>query len=264
MSAHRTIKKTIYALIFWSIVLGIFTLIIWPLIPKEAPSEVVVKDQVFAPVVVENVVTIPHVENPGPFGKTIDVVARIKNDNARAGTGTYPVQLIVKDPTGAVIRTVDQAAYVLPGGVQYVAFINVAIPSDKQFGSATIEAPKNVSLVQLPDTARLPEFSVFLRDRTQVTSGSQQLEQQTGIVTNNSTFDWEKVEVTGVALDASGKIVGIGKTFVGKLLIGEQREFTLGWPQPTSATSRVVAIASTNIYSEENVVHIIGDPARLR
>ncbi len=95
-------------------------------------------------------------------------------------------------------------------------------------------------------------------------SGSYPMEQQTGIVTNNSTFDWEKVEVTGVALDSKGAIIGVGRTFVGKLLIGEQREFTLLWPFPDDQTVRVVALASTNIYSDANVVHIIGDPGKLR
>lgn len=264
MSARRTIKKAVYATMFWIVVLGIVALIVWPWIPEKAAAPIVVNDTKHAPIMVENIVVIPHIEKPGPFGKTIDVVARLRNDNARSGTGSYPVKLIVKDPSGAVIRTVDQAAYVLPGGVQYVAFIDVGIPSDKQFGTATIEAPTNTALIDLPDTARLPEFSVFLRERTQIASGSQNLERQTGIVTNNSTFDWEKVEVIGVALDANGKIVGVGKTFVGKLLLGEQREFTLGWPTPTAPTSRVIAIATTNIYIDENIVHIIGDPSRLR
>ncbi len=264
MSARRTIKKTAYAIIFFAGVFGVIWIIALPFIPKKAPVTIPVAQSTYAPITVENVIVLPHIEKPGPFGKTIDVVARLKNDNARAGTGVYPVKLLVKDPAGVLIRTVEQAAYVLPGGVQYVAFIDVVIPSDKQFGTAEIEPPSNVSLSTLPDSARLPEFSVFLRDRTQVVSGSQQLERQTGIVTNNSTFDWEKVEVIGVALDGNGKIVGVGKTFVGKLLLGEQREFTLVWPIPNAPTSRVIAIATTNIYIDENIVHIIGDPSKLR
>lgn len=264
MSARRTIKKTLYAAIFFGGVFGVIWIIALPFIPEKAPVVTPVVQSTYAPIVVENTVILPHIEKPGPFGKTIDVVARLKNDNARAGTGVYPVKLLVKDPAGTVIRTVEQMAYVLPGGVQYVAFIDVVIPPDKQFGTAEIVPPSAVSFVTLPDSARLPEFSVFLRDRTQIVSGSQELERQTGIVTNNSTFDWEKVEVIGVALDGGGKIVGVGKTFVGKLLLGEQREFTLIWPTPSVPTSRVIAIATTNIYIDENIVHLVGDPGSLR
>lgn len=264
MSVKRTMKKSVYAVLYVLLTSGIAALIIVPMLPNEEEVIAPVKQQTYVPVTVENIVVLPHTTNPGPFGKTIDVVARLKNENVRAGTGLYPVTLVVKDKSGGTLSSVEQAAYVLPGGVQYIAFLNVPIASDKEFGTVEMKTPDNISLTQLPDAARLPEFSVFLRERTNVNSGSQQFEQQTGIVTNNSTFDWEKVEVTGVALDASGKIVGIGKTFVGKLLLGEQREFTIAWPVPTAPTSRVVAIATTNIYSDENVVHIIGDPSKLR
>lgn len=264
MSTRRTIKKTLYAVLYIALAGGIAAIIILPRIPEKPPIIIDVQNKTFTPITIENIVVLPHITNPGPFGKTIDVVARLKNENVRAGTGVYPVKLLVRDPSGASIGTVDQAAYVLPGGVQYIAFIDVPIPSDKEFGTVEIQTPPNISLSQLPDTARLPEFSVFLRERTQVNTGSQQFEWQTGIVTNNSTFDWEKVEVTGVALDESGNIVGVGKTFVGKLILGEQREFTIGWPQPNAPTSRVIAIATTNIYNDENVVHIIGDPNALR
>jgi hypothetical protein len=264
MSVRRTMKRAIYGVLYALLFLGFAALVIMPLLPEKAPVVVQVTQTPFIPVSVENIVVLPHTTNPGPFGKTIDVVARIKNENVRAGTGDYPVTLVVKDATGAVISSVDQAAYVLPGGVQYLAFLSVPIPSDKEFKTVEIQTPKNTELTQLPDAARLPDFSVFLRDKTQVQVGTQRFEQQTGIVTNNSTFDWEKVEVTSVALDTNGNIVGIGKTFVGKLLLGEQREFTLAWPVPNTASSRVVAIATTNIYSDENVVHIIGDPSKLR
>lgn len=264
MSVRRTGKKIFYALVYLCLWTGLGALIIIPMLPEKQAVVVPVKTEVFAPITIENIVVLPHLTNPGPFGKTIDVVARVKNDNVRAGTGLYPVTLIVKDPAGETIRSVEQAAYVLPGGVQYLAFISVPIPSDKEFGTVDIQTPSNVSLEKLPDAARLPDLSVFLRERAQVTFGSQQLERQTGIVTNNSTFDWEKVEVTGVALNEQGDIVGIGKTFVGKLLLGEQREFSLAWPVPNSLTSRVIAIATTNIYIDENKVHILGDPSTLR
>ncbi|MEK7499810.1 MAG: FxLYD domain-containing protein [Patescibacteria group bacterium] len=264
MSVRRTIKKTVYAFIYVLLLGGFCTLVILPFLPEKPQYVAPVVTQTFSPIKIENIVVLPHLTDPGPFGKTIDVVARIKNENVRSGTGKYPVVLLVKDPSGATIGSVEQVAYVLPGGVQYIAFIDVPVPSNKEFGTVEIQIPNNVSLEQLPDSARLPEFTVFLRERSSVAVGTQQIERQTGIVTNNSTFDWEKVEVTGVALDEKGNIVGIGKTFVGKLLLGEQREFTITWPVPLSPTSRVIAIATTNIYSDENIVHIIGDPSSLR
>lgn len=265
MSMHRAIKKTLYAAGFFAFLGFIAYAVVSPYFEREnveLPPDAV--QEAYIPITVEGIVVVPHIENPGPKGKTIDVVARIKNQNARAGTASYPVRVIVKGPSGDVISTASQDIYVLPGGVQYFTALDVVIPPDKQFGSVSIETPESVVFTALAERATLPQFGVFLRDRSQFEAGSQRIEQQTGIVTNNSTFDWERVEVTGVALDNDGKIIGVGKTFVGRLIVGEQREFTVQWPYPASQTARVIAIATTNIYSPENAVHIIGDPASLR
>ena len=263
--SHRTVKKTVYATGFCIVVLGVLFAIALPFFRNtDEGGQLTDAGPSYVPIVLEQVVAIPHIEKPGPKGKTVDIVARLRNENARAGTGVYPVIFALKDKAGAIVQQIKEDVYVLPGGSQYLVALDVPIPPDKGLGGVEVTPPTSVNLIPLPDNARLPDFSVFLRNRTQRTVGSYQLEQQTGVVTNNSTFDWEKVEVTGVALDASGAIVGVGKTFVGKLLIGEQREFTLQWPVPDVSTTRVVALATTNIYSDENIVHIIGDPSTLR
>lgn len=264
MSLHRTIKKAAYASGFFAFLFVLVTLIALPWLRSDTSNTPTQTQTAFIPVTLEDAIVIPHIAKPGPKGKTIDIVARIKNENPRAGTKSYPVTFTVHDAAGGVISRFVQDAYVLPGGLQYIVALDVPIPSDKTLGNVEVTPGTAETLVPLPDTARLPDFSVFLRDRKTVGSGAYTLEQQTGIVTNNSTFDWERVEVTGIALDANGKIVGVGKTFVGKLLIGEQREFALQWPLPEGATSRVLAIATTNIYSDANIVHIVGDPGKLR
>jgi hypothetical protein len=264
MVTHRTVKKAGYAAGFFVVVISVGTLIVLPWLPSRQQVLITDTGSSYVPVAIENVVVIPHIAKPGPKGKTIDLVARVKNENPRAGTGSYPVTFTVQDTEGEVISRFTQDAYVLPGGLQYLVALDVPIPSDKTLGKIEAATPRSITLTPLPDNARLPDFSVFLRDRIQVMSGAYPLEQQRGIVTNNSTFDWEKVEVTGIALDDKGAMIGVGKTFVGKLLIGEQREFTLQWPFPDDATVRVIALATTNIYSDANIVHLIGDPGKLR
>jgi len=107
-------------------------------------------------------------------------------------------------------------------------------------------------------------FNLFLRDRTSSLIGQTATDIQKGVVTNASTFDWQRVEVVAVAVNDQGEIIAVGQTFVGKLLVGEQREFTVQWPKPTQAISRVIALPSTNIFREDNFVKIIGDPSLLR
>src|SRR3989338_327450 len=218
MASHRTVKKAAYATGFFVVVIGMFTLIVLPFLPDTAQIRPADTVSTYVPVALENVVVIPHIAKPGPKGKTIDIVARLKNANPRAGTGSYPVVFTVKDSTNEVITRFTQDAYVLPGGLQYLVALDVPIPSNTTLGGVDVQPPTAITLTPLPDNARLPDFSVFLRDRKQVMSGAYPMEQQTGVVTNNSTFDWEKVEVTGIAFDSKGNIIAVGKTFEGKLL----------------------------------------------
>src|SRR5581483_12419700 len=106
--------------------------------------------------------------------------------------------------------------------------------------------------------------SSFLRERTTTTINSATTEEQRGIVQNTSSLTWENVEVTGLATDQNGQVVGIGKTFIGALTPGEQREYTISWPLPAAATAHVTVVPSTNMYLAENIRKIIGDPSLLR
>ncbi|HSX24917.1 MAG TPA: hypothetical protein VLG69_03045 [Candidatus Andersenbacteria bacterium] len=261
---HRVFKKTAYATAF-VVIVGLFLfLIISPFIPKRQVAVPTATPVQLNPIVVENIVAIPHINEPGPTGKTVDVVARLRNTNPRAGIGTYPVSFELHDASGAIIQSVQQNEYVLPGNVQYIAALDIPVPPGAVFDHAEVTTPKNPSFTTIPDTAPIPQFSVFLQDRTYVSSGSFPFEQQTGIVTNTSSFDWQQVDVVGVAIDDNGAIIGVGKTVVGKLLIGEQREFTLQWPRPNGKTNRVIAIATTNMFNDSNFVQIIGNSNNLR
>lgn len=264
MSMHRVVKKTLYAGGFGLFVCLILFLIISPFLPKKQNTEPVVTPEPLQAIAVENIVAIPHIDEPGPTGKTVDVVARLRNNNPRAGTGDYPVTFQLKDSSGAVIQSVTQHEYVLPGAIGYVAALDMQVPPGTTYDHAEVVTPKDIQLTSIPNSAPTPQFSVFLQDRTFVASGNFPYEQQTGIVTNSSSFDWHVVDVVAVALDDNGAIVGVGKSTVGKLLVGEQRQFTLQWPRPNAKTNRVIAIATTNMFNDSNFVNIIGDPNALR
>ncbi|OGY37557.1 MAG: hypothetical protein A3E36_04820 [Candidatus Andersenbacteria bacterium RIFCSPHIGHO2_12_FULL_45_11b] len=264
MSMHRVLKKTAYAVGYIAVAGLLLFIIIAPFIPKKQATGPVITPEPLAPIIVENIVAIPHIAEQGPTGKTVDVVARLRNNNPRAGVVKYPISFTLYDASGTAIQSKTQDEYVLPGSIQYVAALDIPVPPGAVFDHADITTPAQPAFIVIPGSAPTPQFSIFLRDRTYVSSGAFPLEQQTGIVTNTSSFDWQKVQVVAVAVDDNGKVVGVGKTFVGKLLIGEQREFTLQWPRPSGKTNRVIAIATTDMYSDSNFVQIVGDPNNLR
>lgn len=210
----------------------------------------------YKPIAVEQVATVSH-------GSTLDVVARLRNVNVQAGVESYPVNFIISDTNGQEVARRHEVTYLLPGSLQYVVALNMPVsPGQVQ---VRVEVPPDPVWQELPDGIRPPEFGSFLRGvPEQRTVGAATIEQQKGIATNSGSYDLQRVEVVALAVDAQKNVVGIGKTFVGELKVGERREFTVQWPAPAVPTADVVTSLSANVFQEENVIRIIGDPSTLR
>lgn len=257
MNVRRLRKQITYAVIygiFWLVVVGVPVMLMSqpqgsrpapPAAPTAAPQ----------PITVQSVDVIHH-------ERSVDVVARLNNPNAHMGVVHYPVSFILLDSTGTEIARAPIASHVLPGSVQYISALN--IPVESPVSKVVLETPKAPTYAHVSSTMTLPSFSTFLREQTTRSVGGQNLTEQKGIVTNSGTLDWQYVEVTAVALDAADRPVGVGTTFVGRLTSGEQREFTVQWPASGVPAVRVVTVATTNIFKEDNIIRAVGDPALLR
>jgi hypothetical protein len=264
--SQRLVKKTMYA-VLGVVVFGAGVLVLqWGVQssisrqPQPTPEPVVE----FLPVEVGNVTIIPHAVQPAEGTRSVDIVASVRNPNLRAGVPQYPLAFVLYDTNGQIIHSVEDPMYLLPGMQQYAVVLGIQFSADRRLGRVEVVQPADVQFIRLPESIGLPSFSLFLRDRVTRQVGNTATETQTGIVTNTGTFDWHRVEVTGVGFDEEDTIVAAGKTFVGTLLVGEQREFSLQWPAPSRSVSRVVVQSTTNIFREDNIVDIIGDPAGLR
>jgi len=87
---------------------------------------------------------------------------------------------------------------------------------------------------------------------------------QTGSITNRSSFGYASVDLTAIALAADNQIVGISKTFVSNLDVGQQSGFLMEWPAPAVPTQRVIITAAANIFQSSNILPLQGDPGNLR
>lgn len=257
MSMRRLRKQLAYAALFWGVVI---LLVAGPIVLLNAGTRrnttpTPVPSASAAPITVQSVEVITH-------AGSVDVLARLHNPNARAGVAHYPVVFILFDSNNAEVRRVEVDSHILPGSLQYVAALNISVPTP--VAKVTLKTPDAPVATNLSANIPLPSFSTALLDRQTFQRGGEALTQQKGTVTNNSSLDWQYVEVTAVALDPSDKAIGVGKTFVGRLRSGEQREFTIEWPTPPQNIARVVTLATTNIFKEDNIIRAVGDPSLLR
>lgn len=256
MQVRRVRKQLFYATLFFAVVTGfvsaLFVVIKGPAVPEISLNA---RPPVFAAV---ELLEVSYVADD----TTVDAVARLYNPNPRAGVVEYPVTFILLDAQGETIAQRTETTYLLPGSIQYAVALN--IPVRAKVAKVEVQRLESPLFVALPSTLTLPSFGTLLQERTQLQRGSTSIEQQVGLVTNNSTFDFQRVEVVVVGVNEIGRMVGVGKTFVGELKVGEQRQFTVQWPAASQASRQVVLLAATNIFKEENIIRAIGDPSLLR
>ncbi len=215
----------------------------------------------FKAITVEDTTVIRHAV-PDGVAETIDIVARLKNPNPNGGIKSYPVTFMLYQPNGEVLKQHIEETYILPGSLQYVMAVNLSLDR-KPLGRVEVQLPSNPAFLTLPDTFTAPTFSTFMRERKDQTVGTQTLQEQVGIIKNTSTFNWQTVDVSVVGLSASGQVIAAGKTSIGALRVGEEREFNILWPKPAEAISRTIALPTTNLYRDENFIQTVGDPTLL-
>lgn len=229
----------------------------------QAPPAPTPTPPVFEDIQLEEASVIQHAPTTLSGIGTVDIVARLRNPNPRAGLEQYTVTFVLRNSTGAELGRQQATTYILPGSLQYVLALNV--PVDEQVTKVDVNLPKDPDFETVPLSLELPRFSIFSRDRTIRQIGDRSIEETVGVVENTSTFDWQETDVIGVGIGASGNVTGVSRTSVGALVVGGQREFTLQWPQPPiEPTVRTLLIPSTNIFRDDNFLRAIGDPSQLR
>ena len=251
---RRNIKKGTYAGLFGIILVILIAFLILPQlkiwgqnIGDSGPLPELIK--------VESINAVRH-------GGSIDIVAQVRNPNPRDGVPDYTVTFVLLNESGDEIQRIPRDTYLLPGSLNYIAALDIELSSE--LDQVTVETTEQPVFNKLEESASPPSFTSFLRSRNLRKIGDQEFEVQKGIVTNRGTLGYKQVDVTGVAFNISGEVIGVSTTFIGEFKVGEQREFTLQWPAPSSETERVIVLPSANIYEEDNILEVSGDPDQLR
>lgn len=223
--------------------------------PRFSPAVIPSPSVSYVPVMIEELFSVQHID-------AIDVAVRLRNRNPHVGVADYPVIFIIEDTQGREITRRQEAAYLLPGSLRYVATLGVPV---REAVRVRVEVPLDPPWQELPPTIRLPQLGAFLRGETHVqVVGSTQVQQQKGIANNASSYGLARVDIVALAYDSDRKVIGIGKTFLGELGVGEQREFTVQWPQPPRVPADIITALSTNAFDEDNVLPVVGDPGSIR
>lgn len=259
---QRTKKQIVYAAGATAILFALVAIIITSTTQPEGESTVATPNFTYQDIKLEAIDIIRHQPRAG-FENTIDIVARLRNPNAGAGISTFNLSFLVNDAAGREVKRVEVETYILPGAIQYAMALNVPV-GVSEVASVEVKLPQNPVFIPLQANATPPSFSAFARERKNSSPAGVAIQEQIGIVKNTSTFAWEKVEVYVVGQDSEGKLIAAGKTFLGALTVGEEREFTVTWPLPEGTIERVIILPATNMFQEANIIRAIGNPGILQ
>jgi hypothetical protein len=190
--------------------------------------------------------------------KTYDLVARVNNQDPNYGLVQFKYTFSIFDFDGALMLERAGTDFILPSENKYL--IEANIETAKPLGKVTlkIEPSAKTDWQKLAENYESP--NIYVHDRQLNLSGSQQVQSEvTGIIRNDSLFDFDRIIVTVVLFDEEKEIIGVNKTEARTILAGEDRYFSAVWFTPINgevASSDVKA--ETNLFQDSNFMRRFG------
>ena len=155
-----------------------------------------------------------------------DVLIKVHNPNDVAGASVFTWNLSLKDASGRILAQRSETAFILPQETKYLFAFGVMVPgTPTQVG---VEF-SSVQWERFEGYAEKPRISVVRQDYARITSGPG-YGAATGLVINESPYDFRSILVKVVLRDTAGKPIAVNMTEMQTMKSKEQRDFRLVWP----------------------------------
>jgi len=264
---NRLAKQLIIGGVFLAIIAGFVWLVYRAFVPAPTCSDGIqnAKEEgvdcgalacgVLCPVPVKPLVNAePVIFNTGP--SNYDVLAHLENPNATYGASRVDYVLTVTDAQDKELAVRRGTTYVNPAQPRYLLFALSGLAGVPAKG-ALVFAPTDVTWAALSvEAAGDVQFAVR-GDQFTTSSTSARFEATVG---NLSKFNFDTLDITVLAYDSTGKIVGANTTIQRTVVSGEQRGFQVQWPFPLPGAVRAQAIVTTNVFANDNFIRTYGAP----
>jgi hypothetical protein len=183
-----------------------------------------------------------------------DFVAQVSNSNSNFGSSRVVYELNISDRGGNILLIRNGSFYILPGQTKYIIEPLLRFSGNNNIADLTI---KSVDWEQL-DSVDIVNFS--LRAKNGATGQNSQSSQVTGIVFNNSDFDFDKVDVGVLLSNKDGEVNYVAQTNIRTLLSRTEREFLVSWPFVIDFDNIIINVEiGTNLFENYNFIRTYGD-----
>jgi len=189
---------------------------------------------------------IPTIEN------NFDLVAEIKNPNSVWGAKAINYTFYLYDGSGENIASKQGSIYILPQETKYIV-------EPKIYSDVT---PKTVELkignVLWQRLTGFRDMTLKIKEKN-IQTGLDAANRIYGVIENDTNYNLNKVELTGVVFGANNEITAAGKTEMTTLMIGEDRYFEIDWPYAISSQVFTYDIrAYVNVFADDAFITVPG------
>lgn len=180
-----------------------------------------------------------------------DVLAQVHNPNDIAGASSFTYTISLQDASGQVLSRQSGTSFILPQETKYLFEFHLAAASAPT--RAVIEF-SGIVWERFEGYTEKPRISVVRQSYARITSGPG-YGAATGLVINESPYDFRSLSVKVVLRDAAGKPVALNMTTMQTMKSKEQRDFRLVWPSafPGEAVSYEMLV-DADVYHTANFI----------
>jgi len=190
-----------------------------------------------------------------------DIYAEVANPNSLVGSDKFSYKFSVKNAAGEVMAEPSGTSFILPADKKYVVETNVSAKETPASVELTVSDPR---WVETDDTYEKPELKVISKNYNEITSGVG-FSEVTGLLKNESPFDFNSVKLRILLKDEEGEIIAINSTQMNTVNAGENRDFRVSWPNKfPGSVSQMDVQAEVNVFDSEAFVKKYFMPGRFQ
>ncbi|MDD2766139.1 MAG: hypothetical protein PHH40_00030 [Candidatus Moranbacteria bacterium] len=157
---------------------------------------------------------------------TYDILAKVFNPNGEIGAVSFSYTASLLDATGIVLASRTGTANTLPLENKYLLVFNL---ETRGIPVAVSLEMNDIVWERFSGYQEKPAVNIYRKEYNEVSS-SAVFSEATGLVSNESSYDFQSLIVQVILRDVFGKPLAVNSTEMNTMLSRENRDFRLVWP----------------------------------
>lgn len=182
-----------------------------------------------------------------------DVMANLYNPNDRYGASEFSYTFFVKDAQGNIIMQRSGKSFILPKESKHI--LEIGLDSSEPIDRVGIEVSR-IEWQLFSGYQEQPAIKVFSKNFEYTASGTG-FAKASGVVENQSPYDFQSIVIKVILRDASGKPIAFNSTEQRTVAAGQRRDFSLVWPSSFPGevdAAKMETEVEADVYHSDNFI----------